>query len=47
MPEELKKQFEERRGYANYYFNRENVERVWKWLEAARRFLQAHRPVDP
>ena len=34
VPEELKKQFEARSGYANYYFNRQNVERLWKGLTA-------------
>jgi S1-C subfamily serine protease len=34
VPEELKKQFEERTGYANYYFNRQSMERVWKNLAA-------------
>jgi hypothetical protein len=34
VPEELKKQFEERTGYANFYFNRENTNRVWKALAA-------------
>jgi serine protease Do len=32
VPEELKKQFEARGGYANYYFNRLNVGRIWKAL---------------
>ncbi len=30
MPEIVKQHFEERRGYANYYFNRLNRDRVWK-----------------
>jgi serine protease Do len=34
IPEELQKQYEERTGYANYYFNRENVSRVYKALTA-------------
>ncbi len=34
VPEELKKQFESRPGYANYYFNRQNVDRVWQGLKA-------------
>ncbi len=29
---EVKKHFEARRGYANYYFNRANVDRIWKTL---------------
>jgi hypothetical protein len=29
MPEIVKKHFEEKRGYANYYFNRLNRDRVW------------------
>jgi hypothetical protein len=34
VPEALKKQYEERTGYANFYFNRENVQRIWKELVA-------------
>jgi len=30
MPEIVKKHFEQKRGYANYYFNRLNRDRVWK-----------------
>ncbi len=30
MPAVVKKSYEARRGYANYFFNRENRERVWK-----------------
>lgn len=30
MPEIVEDHFEERRGFANYYFNRQNVDRVWK-----------------
>ena len=40
-PRRSKKQFEERRGYANFYFNRENVERVWKSLQARGDFSAA------
>jgi len=29
MPEEVKKHFEEKRGFANYYFNKLNRQRVW------------------
>lgn len=32
ISEEVKKHFEARRGYANYYFNRANVNRIWKLL---------------
>jgi hypothetical protein len=34
IPAELKKQYEARFGFANYYFNRQNVDRVWKALTA-------------
>ncbi len=34
VPEELKKQFEARPGYANYYFNRQNVQRIWNAWKA-------------
>jgi len=34
MPAIVKKHFEARRGYANYYFNRENRQRVWKAWDA-------------
>jgi serine protease Do len=30
IPEAVKKVFEERHGYANYYFNRQEQERVWR-----------------
>jgi hypothetical protein len=30
MPEHVKKMFEARKGYANYYFNRSNRDRVWQ-----------------
>ena len=30
MPEIAKKHFEEKRGYANYYFNLLNQRRIWK-----------------
>ncbi len=30
LPEEVKKRFEARTGFANYYFNKLNRERVWK-----------------
>ncbi len=30
MPQEVKKHFLARRGYANYYFNRLNRDRIWK-----------------
>ena len=30
LPEIVKKHFQEKHGYANYYFNRLNQERVWK-----------------
>ena len=30
MPEVVKKHFEDKRGYANYYFNKLNRDRVWK-----------------
>jgi serine protease Do len=30
VPELVKKHFEEKRGYANYYFNKLNQDRVWK-----------------
>jgi len=33
MPEEVKRHFEAREGYANYYFNRQHQKRVWEgWL---------------
>lgn len=33
VPEIVKKHFEEKQGYANYYFNRLNQDRVWKaWI---------------
>src|SRR5262249_25168119 len=35
VPEELKKEFEARTGYANFYFNRENLQRVWKAINAS------------
>ncbi|MGO8690125.1 MAG: trypsin-like peptidase domain-containing protein [Thermoguttaceae bacterium] len=36
MPEAVKKYIQEKPGYANYYFNRLNQERVWKaWSAAA------------
>jgi serine protease Do len=41
VPDELKKQFEERTGYANFYFNRENTQRVWKALAAQGDFADA------
>ncbi len=44
VPEELKKQFEERTGYANFYFNRENTERVWRQLQAHGDFSAATGP---
>jgi S1-C subfamily serine protease len=34
LPEIVKKHFEEKSGFANYYFNRLNRERVWKALTA-------------
>ena len=35
VPEIVKKHFEEKRGYANYYFNRVNQQRVWKaWISS-------------
>ena len=37
MPEALKPYFEERRGFANYYFNALCQQRVWKAWEAASR----------
>ncbi|HEY2761240.1 MAG TPA: PDZ domain-containing protein, partial [Pirellulales bacterium] len=43
VPEELKKEFEARTGYANFYFNRENTQRVWKALNAAGDFAKATR----
>jgi serine protease Do len=30
MPEVVKQHFEAKRGYANYYYNRQNRDRVWK-----------------
>ena len=41
IPEELKKQFEARQGYANYYFNRLNTDRIWQGLTARGDFSQA------
>ncbi len=41
VPEALKKQYEERTGYANFYFNRENVQRIWKELVARGDFSTA------
>src|SRR5262249_5013377 len=41
VPAELKKQFEARTGYANFYFNRENLQRVWKSLTAGGNFSRA------
>ena len=41
LEDELKKQFEDRTGYANYYFNRENTQRVWKSLTEHGDFAQA------
>ena len=36
LPEIVKKHFQEKHGYANYYFNRLNQERVWKaWMARA------------
>lgn len=33
MPEEVKRHFEAREGYANYYFNRQHQKRVWEgWI---------------
>jgi serine protease Do len=32
ISKEAQKHFEARRGYANYYFNRANVDRIWKSL---------------
>ncbi len=46
VPEELKKQFEARTGYANFYFNRENTQRVWKALTCPKRFCQGHGKLD-
>ena len=34
MPEIVRRHFEEKRGYANYYFNRQNRDRVWKAMMA-------------
>src|SRR5262245_15701793 len=42
IPEELKKQYEARQGYANYYFNRQNTERIWHGLIARGDFSQAN-----
>ncbi|HEY4760995.1 MAG TPA: trypsin-like peptidase domain-containing protein, partial [Thermoguttaceae bacterium] len=34
MPQIVKDHFQEKRGYANYYFNRLNQDRIWKaWIE--------------
>jgi serine protease Do len=41
VPDELKKQYEERTGYANFYFNRENAQRVWKALSGQSDFSKA------
>ena len=46
VPDELKKQYEERTGYANFYFNRENAQRVWKALSGQSDFSKAARSVD-
>jgi serine protease Do len=35
IPEIVKKHFEQKRGYANYYYNRLNRDRVWKAMVAA------------
>lgn len=44
MPAELAKQFELKRGFANYYFNRQNQERVWKAFQAHGSFQDATSP---
>ncbi len=44
MPAELKKQYEERHGYANYYFNQQNVDRVWKAMTAHGDFAKTAGP---
>ncbi len=44
MPEIVKRHFDERRGYANYYFNRLNRDRVWKLFAAAGDFPAPDRP---
>jgi len=41
MPEVVKKHYEERPGYANYYFNRTNRQRVWDAWMARTGFSQA------
>ena len=40
MPEIAKQHFEERPGYANYYFNRLNVDRVWQSQRAHGNFAE-------
>ena len=44
MPEIVKQHFEERRGYANYYFNRLNRDRVWKAWAARGDFTPLDKP---
>jgi hypothetical protein len=44
MPEALKKLFEERSGFANYYFNRAAQERVWNALKSQGDFTDQKGP---
>lgn len=44
MPEIVKKHFEEKRGYANYYFNRQERDRVWKAWSSRGDFASTARP---
>ncbi len=44
MPEIVKKHFEEKRGYANYYFNRLNRDRVFKAWAARGDFASLDKP---
>jgi S1-C subfamily serine protease len=44
MPEIVKKHFEEKRGYANYYFNRLNRDRVFKAWAARGDFAPLEKP---
>jgi len=44
MPDVVKRHFDQRRGYANYYFNRLNRDRIWKRFTAEGDFAAPARP---
>ena len=46
IPEIVKKHFQEKRGYANYYFNTLNQERIWKAWNGRMPACRSARAVD-